>query len=81
MDMKLKVAEYIAAAAQCCFENCGLGCDILTSKMTDTILNVKFGSVGAKIASHRDTFEKLDVWKQIRRRYPLFMTVIILQKG
>ena len=38
--------------------------DILTSKMTDTILNVKFGSVGAKIASHRDIFEKLDVRKQ-----------------
>ena len=27
MDMKLKVAEYIAAAAKCCFENCGLGCE------------------------------------------------------
>ncbi len=29
MDMKLKVAEYIAAAAKCCFENCGLGCEDL----------------------------------------------------
>lgn len=38
--------------------------DILTSKMTDTILKVKFGSMGVKIASHRDAFEKLDVRKQ-----------------
>lgn len=35
--------------------------DILTSKMTDTILKVKFGDMGVKIASHRDAFEKLDV--------------------
>ena len=38
--------------------------DILTSKMTDTILKVKFGDMGVKIASHRDAFEKLDVRKQ-----------------
>ena len=38
--------------------------DILTSKMTDTILKVKFGDMGVKIASHRDDFEKLDVRKQ-----------------
>lgn len=38
--------------------------DILTSKMTDTILKVKFGDMGVKIASHRDVFEKLDVRKQ-----------------
>lgn len=38
--------------------------DILTSKMTDTILKVKFGDIGAKAASHRDTFEKLDIRKQ-----------------
>lgn len=38
--------------------------DILTSKMTDTILKVKFGSMGTKISAHRDAFEKLDVRKQ-----------------
>ena len=38
--------------------------DILTSKMTDTILKVKFGDMGVKIAAHRDAFEKLDVRKQ-----------------
>ena len=38
--------------------------DILISKMTDTILNVKFGSMGTKISAHRDAFEKLDVRKQ-----------------
>ena len=38
--------------------------DILTSKMTDTVLKVKFGDMGAKIISHRDAFEKLDIRKQ-----------------
>lgn len=38
--------------------------DILTYKMTDTVLKVKFGDMGAKIISHRDAFEKLDVRKQ-----------------
>lgn len=38
--------------------------DILIFKMTETILKVKFGDMGVKIASHRDTFEKLDVRKQ-----------------
>lgn len=38
--------------------------DILIFKMTDTILKVKFGDMGVKIASHRDAFEKLDVRKQ-----------------
>lgn len=38
--------------------------DILTYKMTDTVLKVKFGDMGAKIASHRDAFEKLDIRKQ-----------------
>lgn len=38
--------------------------DILTSKMTDTILKVKFGDMGAKIISHRDAFEKLNIRKQ-----------------
>lgn len=38
--------------------------DILISKMTDTVLKVKFGDMGAKIASHRDAFEKLDIRKQ-----------------
>ena len=38
--------------------------DTLISKMTDTILKVKFGSMGTKISAHRDAFEKLDVRKQ-----------------
>lgn len=38
--------------------------DILTYKMTDTVLKVKFGDMGVKIASHRDAFEKLDIRKQ-----------------
>lgn len=38
--------------------------DTLISKMTDTILKVKFGDMGVKIASHRDVFEKLDIRKQ-----------------
>lgn len=38
--------------------------DILTNKMTDTVLKVKFGDMGVKIASHRDAFEKLDIRKQ-----------------
>lgn len=38
--------------------------DILTYKMTDTVLKVKFGDMGAKIISHRDAFEKLDIRKQ-----------------
>lgn len=38
--------------------------DILISKMTETILKVKFGDMGVKIAAHRDAFEKLDVRKQ-----------------
>lgn len=42
MDMKLKVAEYIAAAAQCCFENCGLGCEDICA-MIETPPDKKMG--------------------------------------
>lgn len=31
--------------------------DILTYKMTDTVLKVKFGDMGVKIASHRDALK------------------------
>ena len=42
MDMKLKVAEYIAAAAKCCFENCGLGCEDICA-MIETPPDKKMG--------------------------------------
>ena len=42
MNMKLKVAEYIAAAAKCCFENCGLGCEDICA-MIETPPDKKMG--------------------------------------
>ena len=42
MDMKMKVAEYIAAAAKCCFENCGLGCEDICA-MIETPPDKKMG--------------------------------------
>ena len=42
MDMKLKVAEYIAAAAKCCFENCSLGCEDICA-MIETPPDKKMG--------------------------------------
>lgn len=38
--------------------------DLLTNKMTNTIFKVKFGDMGAKIASHREQFINLNLWKQ-----------------
>lgn len=38
--------------------------DILTDKMTNTVLKVKFGDMGSKIASHREQFMNLDLRKQ-----------------
>ena len=42
MDMKLKVAEYIAQAAHCCFEQCGLGCEDICA-MIETPPDKKMG--------------------------------------
>ena len=48
--MKLKVAEYIAAAAKCCFENCGLGCEDICA-MIETPPDKEDGRLRAAVPS------------------------------
>lgn len=50
MDMKLKVAEYIAQAAHCCFEQCGLGCEDICA-MIETPPDKKMGDYAAVLPS------------------------------